>query len=82
MLVLAGQADAYRNLCERMLAQFATSEDPAETDAACKAALLAPGTIEIPSRPLKILEPALANGTATALIPDELQALVCGTAER
>jgi hypothetical protein len=52
-----------------MLLQFAASEDPAETEAACKAVLLRGGTVELPPRLLAIFEPALTNETAPDWFP-------------
>lgn len=64
VLVQAGQADAYRDLCQRMLLQFATSEDLGESEAACKVCLLLAGAVELPARSLEIFDRALTAGTA------------------
>jgi hypothetical protein len=58
---MAGDKEAYRACCERMLARFRESELPADVERVIKVSLLFPDVFRVSDLPLKKLEEALST---------------------
>jgi serine/threonine protein kinase/WD40 repeat protein len=67
VVALAGEPAAYRNLCQRMVAQFRESETVAEGERVIKVCLLIPGSIPTPESEVLRLKNHLAGKDAEPL---------------
>lgn len=63
-LILAGDDERYRTLCQEMLEQFRGTDVPTEADVLCKVCLLRPGMVDLADLPAKRVRDATSEADA------------------
>jgi serine/threonine protein kinase/tetratricopeptide (TPR) repeat protein len=66
LLILAGDRDGYRQLCSRMIEQFAGTTLAEQADSVCKVCLLLPNSADRSQLPSRVLVDGVEQGTARA----------------